>query len=195
VRKGWALRVVESSLPFVAWTGVLAIGLFTCGCQTHQCDVAWETEGTIAPTSGGMAIVGSTSISGDGTEIIWQSSPVVGQWLLFDGAHSLQFVFPSTLPAPYECYAWPAPDPPPEPWVATCCVDGNADGITVASGQLAAITQLHGSDPDSGAVGGFVVTNESCERFWLWVTAHFPLPSVPCAVDATDGGADDSSSE
>ena len=139
--------------------------------------------------------MGSTSISGDGTEIVWQSSPVVGQWLSFEGLHSLQFAFPSTLPAPYACYPWPAPDPPPEPWVATCDANGNADGITVASGQLADITQLHGSDPNSGVIGGFVVTNESCVKYCLWVTAHFPLPAVPCPVDTTDGGADDSSPE
>jgi hypothetical protein len=134
--------------------------------------------------------VGSASISADGTEIIWESSPLYGQWLDYKGNHSLEFRFPPSLPDPFACQPWPAPADPPAVSVAQYGSPDGSDGITAGSGQDAVITQMRGSDTD-GTPGGFVLTNESCQEYYVWIQARFALPATPCSSGGTDGGADD----
>jgi len=168
------------------------------GCQTHQCDAFWQTMGTIAsPESAG---VGNASISTDGTEIVWESSPLYGQWLEFDGNHSLAFTFPKNLPDPYACMPWPAPDQggglgdPLEVWIAQYGSDSGSDGITWGSGQDAVVTSLRGPD-SNGNPGGFVLINGSCQKYYVWIQARFALPTTPCTDDGNDGGTDDAPAE
>jgi hypothetical protein len=170
---------------------LLATPWAVTGCQTHQCDATWVPEGTIAsPGAGG---VGTAAISPDGTEIVWDSSPVYGQWLYLGPNYSLDFAFPLNLPDPYACQPWPAPVPPPTGWIALYASDAGSDGITPASGQPLEFTGVQGSD--GGIPGGFVVINGSCQGYYVLVEAHFPLPATPCPGTAGDGGADDAATE
>ncbi|MGA2448273.1 MAG: hypothetical protein ABTD50_06345 [Polyangiaceae bacterium] len=168
---------------------LLPVGMLwvATGCQTHQCDATSVTEGVIASPS--AAGVGSATVSPDGAEIVWYSSPVYGQWLALEGNQSLEFTFPLTLPDPYACQPWPAPVSPPNGWIEQ--VDTGA--ITPASGQPFVLTSVQGSD--GGTPGGFVVSNESCQPYYVLVEALFPLPTTPCPDALTDGGADDAATE
>jgi hypothetical protein len=156
------------------------------GCQTHQCDAFTDTEGTIAsPGSGG---VGSAAISADGTEIVWRSSPLYGPWIDFEGNHSLVFTFPTYLPDPYACQTWPAPSEPLLISIAQYNSDTGADAITGGSGQDAIVTQMRGSDAN-GSAGGFVLMNGSCQKYYVWIEAHFALPATPCNAGGGTGDA------
>lgn len=156
------------------------------------------SHGTIAsPDSAG---VGNSTISADGTEIVWESSPLYGQWLDFYGSHHLEFQFPKNLPAPYACMPWPAPDQgggladPLEVLVAQNGSDAGSDTITWGSGQDAFVTSLRGTD-SKGNPGGFVLTNGSCQQYYVWIQARFALPTAPCPDDGIDGGTDDAPTE
>jgi hypothetical protein len=189
-------RIVAAASASAAAVGVTLASLVSPwvvgGCQTHQCDPTWVAMGTIAsPAAGG---VGTASLSADGSQILWESSPLYGQWLDYEGNQSLEFTFPPSLPDPFACQPWPAPTDPPAVWVAQYGSDAGSDGITVGSGQDAIITQVRGSNAD-GTPGGFVLTNGSCQPYNVWIQARFTLPATTCPDGGADSGADDGEPE
>jgi hypothetical protein len=143
VRKALAVLAVATCAPALT------------GCPANPCMGASVV---VDDTDGGQ-IVGNSDLAW------WQSGPLDGPWIQYNGGETVTFKYPSNFRA----------NGLPFCWVSTAAYqEAGAGTFTPATGQLCEETSF--------AEASVSITNQTCANYYLWATVMGQL--------VTDGGVD-----
>jgi hypothetical protein len=182
---GWVIAAIGCG--GVAW-GIFAT---QAGCTLQgQCDAttAYVPRSALPPGAAGQFVTGQSFAAGAGVYstsagVVWQTSPIQGQWMSFQGQLTY-YIFPQ-LPdgGPFVGpYTYPeieiSADPNPEANPSSNFAPGAGNPVEVLA------------LPDGGTTG-FTVFNNTCSTYYLWMqVAQEYTPDAAASPPPPDAGTD-----
>lgn len=160
------LGLGSACLAGVGIAVAVAASSATTGCTTHQCDTDFVN---IDQSTG--AFVGDVHQITP-TVAIWESSPLDGTWIDFPGQRTYFFSLPANFQPIQILSTMIATDATPDD------VDAGGGTYAFAAGQLAQFGNF--------VNGGFLITNDSCAEYFLYVSVLGTVPA-PAPDDAGTG--------